>query len=259
VAQSNRGDALRPGLPAQSSVVSETTLTPAREAATHGAPSPSAGKTYRVLRTNEFDPKDKPTEVAPFGAPAVPVGDDFAGEARKSAKLVIASAQIEPIGDLNDLIKTLPSKTAMKRHKPKITVDANSGRVVEENRNVRLRAFLYAASREADNDFHLIIGRDPALDPHVYMTIEVSGLPPQGSSSFASLKAARDVYKNFFGAHLPGPSYDFYYPPVPIEVEGSLFFDMSHANGEGPGPQSLRKDIPTIWEIHPVSNIVFEP
>jgi hypothetical protein len=50
-----------------------------------------------------------------------------------------------------------------------------------------------------------------------------------------------------------------YDPPIPIEVEGSLFFDMSHANGQGPGPATLRKDIPTIWEIHPVSKILFEP
>ena len=115
----------------------------------------------------------------------------------------------------------------MVRHRPRITTAPDSGRVAEENRNVRLRAFLYAASREADNDFHLIVGGDPNSEPHVYMTNEISGLPPEGSDSFTSLKSARDAYKTFFGDHLPGASYDFYDPPIPIEIEGSLFFDMS--------------------------------
>jgi hypothetical protein len=147
----------------------------------------------------------------------------------------------------------------MKKHKPPITTGADSGRVAEEERNVRLKAFLYAASREADNDFHLILGRDAAEEPHVYMTAEVSGLPPHASASFATLDGARQSFKDFFGNDLPGTTYDFYDPPIPVEVEGSLFFDMSHANGQGPGPASLRADIPTIWEIHPISKITFEP
>ena len=42
-------------------------------------------------------------------------------------------------------------------------------------------------------------------------------------------------------------------------VEGSLFFDMSHATGTPPGPSSLRPNMPTIWEVHPITRIVFEP
>jgi hypothetical protein len=91
------------------------------------------------------------------------------------------------------------------------------------------------------------------------MTMELSGLPPHGSSSFGQLKTTRDAYKTFFSDSLPGPSYDFYDPPVPIDVEGSLFFDMSHAHGGRPGPASLRDDMPVIWEIHPIREIVFEP
>jgi hypothetical protein len=77
------------------------------------------------------------------------------------------------------------------------------------------------------------------------MTMEVSGLPPAEADSFDTLKAARDAYKEFFGSDLPGTSYDFYDPPVPVEIGGSLFFDMSHASGSRPGPQSLR-DEPVI-------------
>ena len=103
------------------------------------------------------------------------------------------------------------------------------------------------------------MGRDAQAVPEMYMTIEVSGLPPASRPSFATLKAARTAYKDFFGSQLPGFSYDFYDPPIPVEIEGSLFFDMSHSSGQRPGPASLRDDIPTIWEVHPVTKIVFEP
>ena len=121
-----------------------------------------------------------------------------------------------------------------------------------------MRAFLYAASREKDNDYHLILGRDPSLAPHKFMTVEISGLPPASSASFHALKAARDAYKAQFGHQLPGPTYDFYDPPMPVEVTGSLFFDMSHAQGGStPGPSSAKPG--QIWEIHPITKIVFEP
>lgn len=261
MAKPTGGTVGRAGLPAQSSVVSEAVLNPARPPGIGGT-APTGGITYRVIRTNEVDPTDAPmthAEVPPIGAPTVLPGDDFQGKDRKAAKLTIASAATESIGDLADLLTALPSRTAMQNHVPKILTAPSSGRVAEENRNVRIRAFLYAASQEADRDWHLIIGRDPNSTPHVYMTAEVSGLPPQGSASFAQLQATRATYKQFFANNLPGPSYDFYDPPIPLEIEGSLFFDMTHASGQGPGPASLHKDIPTIWEIHPVSRILFEP
>ena len=141
-------------------------------------------------------------------------------------------------------------------HKPKITTTAASARVKEENRNVKAKAFLYAASHEDDNDFHLIIGRAPTKSPEMYMTMEVSGLPPTNSPAFPALTAARKAFKSFFGAAVPGFTYDFYDPPIPVTIVGSLFFDMSHSTGQRPGPPSLKSRMPTIWEVHPVTAIV---
>ena len=140
-----------------------------------------------------------------------------------------------------------------------ITTKANSDRVVEEERNVRVVCWLYAASRENDNDYHLILGRAPGASPLRYMTMELSGLPPAVASSFPRLKSARDAYNAFFGSNRPGSSYDFYNPPIPALIEDSLFFDMSHATGTPPGPSSLRPNMPTIWEVHPITRIIFEP
>ncbi|MGH9719827.1 MAG: hypothetical protein ACRD8O_06415 [Bryobacteraceae bacterium] len=196
-------------------------------------------------------------EVTPMAARAP--NDNFRGTARKAAKLSIANAPLETFADLPGLIATLPAHKAMANHSPPIKTTATSNRVAEEKRNVKLRVFLYAASREDDNDFHLILGRAPTSTPAVYLTMELSGLPPSSSAAYARLKAARDAFQSFFGSDLPGTSYDFYSPPIPVEIEGSLFFDMSHAKGSRPGPASLRPKMPVVWEVHPITKIVFEP
>lgn len=253
----------RSGLPSARSVVAEMPFTPGR-AGRHRMAAPGAPARYRILRTTERDPYDPPVprpDIPAIGAraPAAPPGDNFRGKSRKAAKISIVAGAPEGFDDLKKLINDLPDDKDMKRHDPPITTKPTSGRVAEEKRNVRVRAFLYAASREDDNDFHLIIGRGPNKSPSMYMTVELSGLPPKSSTHFNRLKKTRDAYKTFFSDNMPGMTYDFYDPPIPVEVEGSLFFDMSHAAGSKPGPKSLRDDIPTIWEIHPISKIIFEP
>jgi len=87
--------------------------------------------------------------------------------------------------------------------------------------------------------------------------MEISGLPPHTNKfpAFDKIKEARDAFKDFFGGNLPGTSYDFYDPPRPVTIEGSLYFDMSHATGPHPGPQSLKSRMPTVWEVHPITSI----
>ena len=67
------------------------------------------------------------------------------------------------------MLDSLPAKD------PDVSDGPDSDRTPEEERNVRVRAFLYAASRESDNDFHLIVGDEG--DQAKMMTMEVSGLP----------------------------------------------------------------------------------
>lgn len=248
-------------LPDAASVLVEFTLVPRRGATAAGAPVAAAASRYRVLRTLEVDEYETPmpaAAIAPLTAPrGAPVDNKFKGKSRRAAKLSIADAELETFDDLNKLIATLPSHKKMVKHRD-ISTEPTNNRVEEEKRNVRVSAFLYAASLEDDNDFHLIIGRDPSK-PQKYMTVEISGLPPVNSRHFSALNAARDAYFEFFGDGLPGTSYDFYDPPIPVEIEGSLFFDASHATGGRPGPSRLRPHMPVVWEIHPVSEIVLEP
>jgi hypothetical protein len=217
------------------------------------------GRKYTILRTSEGDEYDEPAtpaELLSFARTvAAPLDDKFRGTSRRSAKLSLIDGPPEVFGDLKELVDTLEDHDSMVARN--IPTTATSNRVPVERRQVRVDAFLYAASREDDNDFHLIIGRDPQADP-LFFTAELSGLPPANQRSFDRLKAARDAFRAFFPT-LPGTRYDFYTPPIPIVVEGSLFWDASHAHGSRPGPQTLRPNMPVVWEIHPISEIIFEP
>ncbi|MEN3333878.1 MAG: hypothetical protein V7641_3243 [Blastocatellia bacterium] len=252
-------DQMDRGMPALDSII-EVTPVMSLKAGT------AAAAKYHIIQTNEIDAyeldKTKPEEsLLAKAAAAMPTGDNFKGTARKAAKLSKAQAKLEKFDDLKDLIDSLTSDAKM--IDLKISTDAKSGRVKEEQRNVQVKAFLYAASREADNDFHLIIGRDPKNSKEMYLTVELSGLPPKSSAAFNDLKAARDSFKKFYketlGANLPGQKYGFPRPPVPVVVEGSLFFDANHSHGDRPGPQSLKSRMPTIWEVHPITKITFKP
>jgi hypothetical protein len=254
---------MRPGMPAPDSIISVRALrTPEAMAAAESIAAPS----YRIIQTNEVDGYEKAATsqetlnaaIAEAEAKAAP-SDNFAGTARKAAKLSIATAETKTFTDLKTLINSLPSHEDMKNHTPKIKTTSTSNRVTEEKRNVRIKLFLYAASREDDNDFHLILGRNPDSSPELYMTMELSGLPGANSASFDKLKAARDAFKAFFGDDLPGLTYDFYDPPIPVKIEGSLFWDASHANGTRPGPKSLKSRMPVVWEVHPITKITFNP
>ena len=102
-------------LPPASSVLATLTLPSSKALAAQFArppvrtPAPAlAGiEHYRILRTNEVDPKDAPltpeeraTIMATGEAALRSFGDDFAGTARKAAKLSISDAPAETIGAL---------------------------------------------------------------------------------------------------------------------------------------------------------------
>ena len=258
----------RVGLPDPESVLSIFTLQPPMAAAADPLAGPVT--TYEVLRTDLLDPYNaRPALIAAaLGGAAVDtlvleqaLGEQYTGKARKAAKISISPADTESFNDLTDLIESLPAEATMINHEPRIKDTVTSKRVPEEHRNVRVRAFLYAAKREEDNDFHLIVGTDPSPQP-VCLNIELSGTPPESSKHFERLKAARDAFKAFFMNHpkgIPGFGYDFYPTPIPVDIQGSLFFDITHARGGRPGPDPLRPFIPVIWEIHPISEIVLEP
>jgi hypothetical protein len=258
-------DPLATGMPAQDSILDDkTTFRPK-----------AGGPTYRILKTTEVDSYETtaaatglrkamhgiktPALAAMLAAAKKPpsTGDQFAGSARMAAKLSIPTAPTKTFSDVAALVASLPSVASMVALN--IPTGPTSGRVQQEQRNIHVTGFLFAASREADNDFHLIVGCDPKAAQETYMTMEVSGLPPSNSPAFGPINAARNSYKQFFGTNLPGAGYNFYQPPIPVQVDGALFFDATHSKGQAPGPPSLKSRMPTIFEVHPVTNIKLGP
>jgi hypothetical protein len=241
-------------------------------------PPSGKGNQYSLVSTNIVDESDEPvppdtilpgdmtgileTLLARRHLPSV-LSDDFNGTDRRAAKLSIPDADIEPFANLAALIDDLPSDQEMINHDPEISSGPNSDRVIEERRNVRVRVWLYMASREGDNDFHLIFGPDPDARPAsspIFMTMELSGLPPSNSPHFAKLKAARNAFKRALQNKLPGTRYKRVLPPLPVEIEGALFFDITHSSPNNrSGPEILRPFMPTAWEIHPISKFTAEP
>jgi len=235
-----------------------------------GAPAPAViaevpftsprGQQYSIQITTELDAYETKSHAEALtqvmaAVAAGPPSDNFGGTDRKAAKLSISTAAEEKFADLHDLLASLKPDGEMKAMN--IAIGADSGRVAAEQRNVKVSAFLYAFSREGDNDFHCILGRDPK-QPAEFMNMEVSALPPSGASSFAKLNAARNAFKAQFKDHLLNPGYNFIKPPMPVEIGGSLFFDATHAKG-GPTPGPAKAKPKSIWEVHPVTTLTFEP
>jgi hypothetical protein len=216
--------------------------------------SPITGQTHTITHTGEFFESKEP---AARGVAATADDDDFhpsSAPQRMVAKLSVTTAKLETFDNIDDLRTSLPADAVMQKHKPPITKATDFDRVAEEKRNVSVKAYIYAISREGDNDFHVIIGGDPKDPERLYMNAEVSGLPPADSPFRAPLQKAREQFKKFFGASLPGPGFHEVKAPIPIQITGSLFYDISHPP-DAPGPKAHKPH--TSWEIHPVTDIQF--
>ena len=182
--------------------------------------------------------------------------DDFTGTQRKMAKTtLVTSKTMETFADLPGFITSLPDDKSMKTRKPPITNAPYFARVAEEERAVKIKeAYIYAITRQADNDFQIILGSDPDYRKSVFFFAEVSGLPESSKDSYSTLNSVRTKFKDQFG-NVCGKTKLLMDNPVKVSISGSLFFDINLKPGKT-GPKKLRPT--TAWEIHPVSEIVFK-
>ena len=174
----------------------------------------------------------------------------FRGNDRKGPKTTIAPGSIQTFADIEALITSLPPDTDMLNRTPPLERDTNT-RVAEENRNVRVTAWIYAVKYEADQDWHVILGTGPNDSTPTYFNAEVSGLPANNAKAYKKLKKVRQNLAELFDFDLPASGY-WEYEPVPVIVEGSLFYDIDHKPGSV-GPKATRPA--TAWEIHPITKL----
>jgi len=213
---------------------------------------------YRLTATNEKDDFVEPAEAPSNGAALARgghAGDKFTGTDRRDPKTSVATGDVEPYATVSALRSSLMSDRDMLGLG--ISEAPDSERVSAEQHNVTVPAVIYAISKESDHDFHLIVGDPQCNNGDCLINVEVSGLPSADSVYSATLKVVRDKFLAYFNGTDPGTSgYDKSDPPIPVTVTGSLFFDVDHKAGVV-GPAGLRPT--SAWEIHPLTDIVFEP
>jgi hypothetical protein len=221
------------------------------------------GKVYRIRLSQE--PPEQHERVAVIPPTARPVApDDFNGHDRMASKTSIAEGPQKDYNSLADLLDELNQNfpdSMMLAKDPPISKDADSKRLPEENHNVSVTAWLYAAKKESDHDFHLIIGTDPMGGNIRYMNSEISGLPLSGPDR-AKLRVPRQAFKDYLqtnGITLTS-QYLRFEDPIPVRITGSLFYDIDHEPGvvgsfSPPPPRAPASS----WEIHPITKIELEP
>jgi hypothetical protein len=184
----------------------------------------------------------------------------FRGKDRKGPKTSIVDAEVEDLETIDALVESLPADDDMVNHSPPLKKSTNV-RMTEEERNVRVEAWIYAIKYEADQDWHIIAGTDPDGDSVTYFNTEVSGVPQKKAGHEApdhdALLAVREALADLLHHKLPGPSgYRKYTHPIPVVIEGSLFFDVDHPAGNV-GPAGMKPE--TAWEIHPITSLEPQP
>ena len=216
------------------------------------ARAPNINNKFDSSNTTPHEQGDGESTIAPVSAG---LGDVFTGTDRRDAKTTLASAGIEAY----PLITTLRSTLRTDQYMLSLGIPKapDSARLEDEQRNVTVGGFIYAIKKERDNDFHLIVGDEHCAVGSCLMTVEVSGIPSLASNPYR--KTLADVRLKFlfhFNGTEPGARYTKYDPPIPVTLTGSLFFDVDHKAGTV-GPAGLQSD--TAWEIHPLSDITYEP
>jgi len=216
------------------------------------------GRPYRLMMTHDYgvmEAEEKEPDVTQAATSNIPAKDLFKGTSRRIAKTTIFNGAPESVGSVRELIPTLADNDTMRgKHIPKTP---NSNRVAEEKRNVSVKAYIYAFKKEADNDYHVIVGDEPGSPNPQYFNVEVSGIPIAGTDENRDrLRAVRKTFEEGYG--LGGSwqgGYAFLDTPTPVRITGSLFFDVDHENPPFVGPGTLKPG--SAWEIHPISELEF--
>ena len=229
----------------------------------------------RIAIRSDWSDEQEPTkqgfemESLPAACTPKPSSDDgetFEGTSRELAKTEIAEGDIESVNlTVRGFHASHPSDLEMQQLH--ISRRCNSLRREAEERNVTVAAYLVAAKKEEDNDYHLILQDKDCQEPACRLTVEVSGVPRLAVSR-GKLKAARQYFEEQWPLYtgleqVPGSGkYLFFATPILIRVTGSAFYDTDHeidlAKGTGPvGPEGYKPG--SAWEVHPVTSFEFDP
>lgn len=208
-----------------------------------------------VTQTNQVDAAESEEPASsPLKAISPSSGDIFAGTDRRDPKTSVAIGGLKSFSSIATLRSSFPTDNFMKGLG--ITRAPDSARTPEEQYNVSVEGYIYAASKERDNDFHLIVGDKDCAAGDCFINVEVSGLPQDPADpSYPTLAAVRTKFLAYFASQQPSRDYKKFNPPIAVTLTGSVFFDVDHPGG-AVGPAGFKPN--SAWEIHPLTDIAFE-
>jgi hypothetical protein len=226
--------------------------------ATPSPPAPLLHDKYKVSETHQVDEVETGERLStPLRSLArtPSSGDIFAGTDRRDPKTSVATGGLKSFSTIAELRSSFPKDSFMKGLG--ITRAPDSERTPQEQYNVSVEGYIYAASKESDNDFHLIVGDKDCAAGGCFINVEVSGLPQDpADASYPTLSAVRTKFLAYFDQQQPSRGYKKFDPPIAVSLTGSVFFDVDHPAG-AVGPAGLKPS--SAWEIHPLTDISFEP
>jgi hypothetical protein len=213
---------------------------------------------YRVTQTTQIDEVEAAERVStPLRSLArtTSSGDIFAGTDRRDPKTSVATGGLKSYSTVAELRSSFPTDAFMKSLG--ITRAPDSERTTQEQYNVAVQGYIFAVSKESDNDFHLIVGDKNCAMGECFINVEVSGLPRDPADpNFPTLSAVRSKFLAYFNQQQSSRGYQKFDPPISVALTGSVFFDVDHPAG-AVGPAGLKPS--SAWEIHPLTDITFEP
>jgi hypothetical protein len=206
------------------------------------------GKIYK-MRVSEADWTDQDTSDI-MSLTVNCLDSLYDGKDRKTPKTTFAVGATKIFQSVLHLINFLPKDSVMRKKVKRTT----NQRVIEEQKNVRLKkdTYLYAFAKEDDGDYHVIIGDHILMSKATFFNVEISGLPAENPNP--KLIAVRKEFERFFEGKCSSKYLSFEDTPIKIDIQGSLFFDVSHVVGQV-GPDNMKPL--TNWEIHPISKLIF--
>jgi hypothetical protein len=195
--------------------------------------------------------------------------------AQKFADLSALLASLLSDNEMRQKYKDLEARSVQTKQNQQSGDFGPPDRKPEELKNVEVTAWICAVKYEwgktGDNDFHVILSSNATAEAGAkFMTIEVSALPvvkaatktnpkptiDTKSPDYATLLRARKQLVALFPSHRLTETFYEPSPPIKVTATGSLHFDGDHTAGakDSPGPGGMKPA--TVWEIHPVSNLV---
>lgn len=221
------------------------------------------GKVYPVFKSVDTTIAEDPSPTTRSIVMAAPLPPDteaqialvFSPESnnpvREEAKTTKAPGARKKVSSIVILFNALPADDIMDT----FNIGHKTPRVKPELKNITLKkVYIYLITREEDNDYHMIIGDKPNYqDATVRFNAEISGLPKNFPAIETTLKKMREKIAENIG-FVPKKSGNNNGTSIPVKISGSLFYDAHH-KGKFGGQGNIKST--TIWEIHPVTSIIF--